>query len=77
MVRTHFNAQIKILRNDNGSEYIDATFRAYLSDHGILPQASCVRTPEQNDVVERKNHHVLEVAHSLLFLMNVPKSFAW
>ncbi|CAL5418427.1 unnamed protein product [Camellia sinensis] len=75
MVTNLFNAQIKILRSDNGTEYVDGVFRAYLEEHGILYQTSCVGTPQQNGVAERKNGHLLEVARSLLFTMNVPKSF--
>jgi transposase InsO family protein len=75
MVRTQFDANIKVLRSDNGTEYIDGTFRAYLNNSGILFQTSCVGTPQQNGVAERKNRHLAEVARSLLFTMNVPKHF--
>ncbi|GMP30810.1 hypothetical protein CsSME_00005303 [Camellia sinensis var. sinensis] len=44
-------------------------------EHGILYQTSCVGTLEQNGVVEHKNGHLLEVARSLLFTMNILKSF--
>jgi hypothetical protein len=43
---------------------------------GIIYQTTCPRTPSQNGVVERKNHHLLEVARSLMFQMNVPK-YLW
>ena len=43
--------------------------------HGILHQTSCVDTPAQNGVVERKNRHLLETARVLLFQMSVPKHF--
>ncbi|RVW26375.1 Retrovirus-related Pol polyprotein from transposon TNT 1-94 [Vitis vinifera] len=32
-------------------------------------------TPQQNGIAERKNRHLLEVARSLMFSMNVPKLF--
>jgi hypothetical protein len=35
-----------------------------------------VSTPEQNDIVERKNRHILEVTRCLLFAMNIPK-YLW
>lgn len=75
MVTNLFNAQIKILRSDNETEYVDGVFRAYLEEHDILYQTSCVGTPQQNGIAERKNGHLLEGARSLLFTMNVPKSF--
>ena len=43
--------------------------------HGILHLTSCVDTPSQNRVAERKNIHLLETARALLFQMNVPKHF--
>ncbi|XP_057478145.1 retrovirus-related Pol polyprotein from transposon TNT 1-94 isoform X6 [Actinidia eriantha] len=76
MVRTQFDSNIKILRSDNGTEYIDTSFRAFLDDNGILFQTTCVGTPQQNGVAERKNRHLAEVARSLLFTMNVPK-YLW
>ena len=41
----------------------------------MLHQTTCTGTPSQNGVAERKNRHLLEVAHSLMFQMNVPKLF--
>ena len=38
-------------------------------------QSSCIDTPKQNGIAERKNRYLLEVARSLLFSANVPKYF--
>jgi len=76
MVCTQFDSNIKILRSDNGTEYIDKSFRAFLDENGILFQTTCVGTPQQNGVAERKNRHLAEVARSLLFTMNVLK-YLW
>jgi hypothetical protein len=76
MVRNQYGVSVKILRSDNGTEYINNDFGAYLSHHGIIHQTTCVNTAEQNGVAERKNRHLLEVARSLMFMMNVPK-FLW
>ena len=43
--------------------------------HGILHETSCVDTSSQNRVAKRKNRHLLEIARTLLFQMNVPKHF--
>ena len=72
MVDTQFDLNIKILRSDNGTEYIDKSFRVFLDDNGILFQTTCVGTPQQNGVTERKNCHLAEVTRSLLFTMNIP-----
>ena len=44
-------------------------------NHGIIYQSSCVNTPQQNGVAKRKNRHLLEVSHSIMFTSNVPKHF--
>ncbi|KAG8641501.1 hypothetical protein MANES_13G154966v8 [Manihot esculenta] len=51
------------------------SFQAYMTQHGILHQSSCVDTPTQNGVAEMKNRHFLETARALLFQMQVPKQF--
>ncbi|RVW20625.1 Retrovirus-related Pol polyprotein from transposon TNT 1-94 [Vitis vinifera] len=51
------------------------TVGEFLAQEGIVHLSSCVDTPQQNGIVERKNRHLLEVARSLMFSMNVPKLF--
>ena len=75
LVCTQFNAKIKILRTDNGTEYMNRTFDAYLESNGIVHQTSCPYTSAQNGVAERKNRHLLEVARFLMFTMNLPKAY--
>ena len=71
-----FNARVQVIRTDNGIEYVNNEFRLYLSDQGIIHQTACLGTPPQNGVAERKNRHLLEVAKSLMFQMNVAK-YLW
>jgi hypothetical protein len=68
--------QVQVIRTDNGTEYVNNTFGGFLSDQVILHQTSCPDTPPQNGVAEQKNFHVLEVARSLMYTMNVPR-FLW
>jgi IS30 family transposase len=75
LVETQFNKKIKILRTDNGTEFINQNFSNYLKQKGILHQTFCVYTPQQNRISERKNRHLLEVTRTLLFQNNVPKIF--
>ena len=49
--------------------------KQYLSTHGIMRQTSCVGTPQQNGVSERKNRDLLEKTRALMLQMNVPKRF--
>lgn len=75
LIKNQFQTTIKVLRTDNGKEFINRALSDYLGIEGILHQTSCVNTPQQNGVSERKNRHMLEVARSLLFSMRVPNHF--
>ena len=46
MVQTQFSTKIKILRSDNGGEYVNHQFQAYFNSHGLLHETSCSRTPQ-------------------------------
>ena len=45
MVTTQFNGKVQILRSDNGTEYINNEFKAYLSEQGMLHQTTYPGTP--------------------------------
>ncbi|CAL9022379.1 unnamed protein product [Prunus brigantina] len=75
LVKNQFSTQIQTLRSDNGTEYMSHIMTQYLSTHGIIHQTSCVGTPQQNGVAERKNRDLLEKTRALMFQMNVPKKF--
>ena len=46
---------------------------SFLKESGIHYQSTCVDTPQQNGIAERKNKHLLEVARAIMFSMNVLK----
>ncbi|KAL0560758.1 hypothetical protein IC582_001171 [Cucumis melo] len=48
----------------------------FLTSKGIVHQNSCAYTLQQNGVAERKNRHLLEVAHSLMLSTSLP-SYLW
>ncbi|RVW60619.1 Copia protein [Vitis vinifera] len=58
---------------DNAREYYHNILGSYLLENGIVHQSSCIDTPQQNGVAERKNRHLMEVARSLMIASNVPK----
>lgn len=47
----------------------------YFTSQGIIHDSSCVNTPQQNGVAERKNGHLLNTTRALLFQGDVPKSY--
>ena len=60
MIQTQFGAKLQVLRSDNGGEYLSKPFTAYFQEHGFIHETSCPQSPQQNDVAERKNRHLLE-----------------
>ncbi|CAN1753617.1 Retrovirus-related Pol polyprotein from transposon TNT 1-94 [Linum perenne] len=76
MIHTQFNTPIKVLHTDNAKDYFNHEINTFLTTHGIIHSSSCVETPQQNGIAERKNRHLLEVARALLFSSQVPK-YLW
>ena len=55
MAKTQFQATVKVLRTDNALELSTShTALDFFAFHGILHQTSCVQTPQQNGIVEKK-----------------------
>ena len=59
-INNQFNSNIKILRSDNTKKYLN-NFRQFLDQNKILHQSCCVYTPQQNEVDECKNRHLLNI----------------
>lgn len=72
MILTHFDCKIKILKSDNGSEF---HMNDFFQSNGIIHQLSCVETPQQNRIVERKHQHLLNIARAIKFQANLPHKF--
>ena len=64
-----------MFRSDSRGEYISHKFREFLTDQGTIPQLSCLVTPQQNGVAERKHRHVIETARFLIYSSHVPLCF--
>ncbi|XP_050889637.1 uncharacterized protein LOC127094920 [Lathyrus oleraceus] len=66
---------IKMLRSDRGKEYTSNEFHKFCEDEGVEIQLTVGYTPQQNDVSERKNQTVMEMAKSMLLEKGSPKTF--
>ncbi|GJU06904.1 ribonuclease H-like domain-containing protein, partial [Tanacetum coccineum] len=64
--------KIKVFRSDNGTEFVNQSVSKLCSDKGIIHQTSCVYTPQQNGIAERKHRHLLNVARSFMFQGGIP-----
>jgi len=74
-IKTQFGVSIRVLRSDNGCEYLSHSFKQFMASHGILHQTSYAYTPQQNGLAERKNRHLMETTHTLLIHGEVPEHF--
>ncbi|GJY43457.1 retrovirus-related pol polyprotein from transposon TNT 1-94 [Tanacetum coccineum] len=53
------------VRTDNGTEFVNQTLREFYENVGITHQTLVARTPQQNDVVERRNWTLVEAARTI------------
>jgi transposase InsO family protein len=74
-LKINITQKVKVFRYDNGTEFINQNFTEFFKQKGVLHQTSCVYTPEQNGVSERKNRYLLEMTRVLLYQNKVPKSY--
>ncbi|KAI3730786.1 hypothetical protein L1987_61963 [Smallanthus sonchifolius] len=75
LIKNQFGKTVKVFRSDNGTEFLNKQMKEFFDSEGILHQTSCVYTPQQNGIAERKHRHLLNVARALLFQGGLPLRF--
>nr|GEV45336.1 hypothetical protein [Tanacetum cinerariifolium] len=55
LVQRGLQAQVRLVRTDKGTEFLNQTLHAYFATEGILHQTSVARTPEQNGVMSKSS----------------------
>ena len=63
------------LRTDNGGEFTFKEFISFCSEHAIQRHFSTPHTPQQNEVVERKNRTILDMTRAMLKNKNLQRFF--
>nr|GEZ88010.1 retrovirus-related Pol polyprotein from transposon TNT 1-94 [Tanacetum cinerariifolium] len=58
-----------------GIEFLNKTLNAFFKEEEIEHQTSTARTPEQNGVVKRRNHTLVEAARTMLSALQLPLFF--
>ena len=66
---------IVCIRSDHRGEFENHTFEIFCNNLGIMHQFSWPRTPQQNEVVERINRSIQEMARTMLNENFLPKYF--
>nr|GEW11740.1 hypothetical protein [Tanacetum cinerariifolium] len=51
---------------DNGTEFVNQTLCEYYEQVGISHETFVAHSPQQNDVVEKRNHTLIEATHTML-----------
>ena len=64
------------IRSDRGGKFINHSFITYCEENRIEHELSCPRTPQQNKVVERKNHSLQEKARTMISEYRLPQ-YLW
>lgn len=72
LVKTQFDVTIKRFRSDNAKDYFNQNLSVFFKNEGIIHESSCVNTPQQNGIAERRNGLLLDITRSLLFHKRVP-----
>ncbi|GJS05915.1 retrovirus-related pol polyprotein from transposon TNT 1-94 [Tanacetum coccineum] len=75
LVQRGLHAQVRTVRTDKGTEFLNKTLHAYFAKEGIRHETSTARTPEQNGVVKRRNRTLVEAARTMLSAAKVPLFF--
>jgi hypothetical protein len=64
-----------IIRTDNGTEFVNALFKEFCTNNGILHELSAPYTPEQIGIVERTWGIVVPMARAMLYWSKLPVIF--
>ncbi|GJS83750.1 retrovirus-related pol polyprotein from transposon TNT 1-94 [Tanacetum coccineum] len=75
-IQVGLNRTVRYIRTDNGTEFVNQVMSKYYEGVGIFHQKSVPRTPQQNDVVERRNCTLVEAARTMLIFSKAPM-FLW
>jgi transposase InsO family protein len=64
--QNEFDAKVKKIRSDNGTEFKNTQVEDFLDEEGIKHEFLAPYTPQQNGVVERKNLTLIKMARTTL-----------
>jgi transposase InsO family protein len=74
-IHNEFETTIKRVRSDNDSEFKNTRIDELCDEFRIRHKFSAKYTPQSNDLIERKNRTLIDMARSMLSEYNVSQSF--
>nr|GEZ74224.1 retrovirus-related Pol polyprotein from transposon TNT 1-94 [Tanacetum cinerariifolium] len=66
MIQVRLKVPVRRIRIDNETEFVNQTLREYYEEVDISHETSVSRSPQQNDVIERRNRTLIEAACTML-----------
>uniref|UniRef100_A0A5S6QA56 Integrase catalytic domain-containing protein n=1 Tax=Trichuris muris TaxID=70415 RepID=A0A5S6QA56_TRIMR len=63
---TEVGRKVKVLRTDNGKEYVNQSLINFLKQQGTKHQTTVAHTPQQNGVAECKNRSLQKLVKCML-----------
>lgn len=75
LVENQLDSTIKIVRSDNGTEYVNKNFEELFAKSGIKHEKSTPYSPQQNGLSERMNRTILEKTRCMLLDSQLAKHF--
>ena len=72
----HYQSHIKILRSDQGGEYVNTALEDYCAKFGITMEFTVPHTPEQNGITEHANQKILDKGRTIMKDSSAP-DFLW
>ncbi|GJV43685.1 retrovirus-related pol polyprotein from transposon TNT 1-94 [Tanacetum coccineum] len=66
MIQVRPKVPVRQIRTDNETEFVNQTLCEYYEKVGISHETFVARSPQQNDVVERRNPMLIEAARTML-----------
>ncbi|GJU62225.1 retrovirus-related pol polyprotein from transposon TNT 1-94 [Tanacetum coccineum] len=69
-------APVRRIRTDNGTEFVNQTLCEYYEKVDISHETFVARSPQQNGVIERRNHTLIKAARTMLIYTKAPL-FLW
>ncbi|GJR25621.1 retrovirus-related pol polyprotein from transposon TNT 1-94 [Tanacetum coccineum] len=75
LVQRGLHAQVRTVRTDRGTEFLNKTLHAYFAKESIEHETSTAQTLEQNGVVKRRKRTLVEAAQKMLSAAKVPLFF--
>nr|GEX28214.1 hypothetical protein [Tanacetum cinerariifolium] len=66
MIQVRLKVPVRRIRTDNGTEFVNQTLREYYEQVDISHETSVARSPQQNGVIERRIHTLIEASRTML-----------